>query len=127
MISVWLAPNTVAARLFAEPAPFSWTDTHPARACQTTIADAAGRNIVTIEGVSGKVADVVQTTWTKLDVPQCGYCQSGQVVATIALLTANRKPTDSDIDDALSGNLCRCSTYHRIRAAVHEAAKLLET
>src|SRR6266550_3396875 len=74
-------------------------DGHPARACQTTIAD------------------VVQTTWTKLDVPQCGYCQSGQVVATIALLTANRKPTDSDIDDALSGNLCRCSTYHRIRAA----------
>jgi isoquinoline 1-oxidoreductase alpha subunit len=101
-------------------------DGQPARACQTTIADAVGRSIVTIEGVAGKVAEVVQTTWTKLDVPQCGYCQSGQVVAAIALLTANRKPTDSDIDDALSGNLCRCNTYHRIRAAIHQAAKLLE-
>jgi isoquinoline 1-oxidoreductase subunit alpha len=98
----------------------------PARACQTRIADVAGRSIVTIEGVSGKVAEVVQATWTKLDVPQCGYCQSGQVMTTVALLSANRKPTDADIDDALSGNLCRCSTYHRIRAAVHEAAKLLE-
>ncbi len=101
-------------------------DGQPVRACQTNIADAAGRNIVTIEGLAGKVAEVVQTTWTKLDVPQCGYCQSGQVVAATALLTANRKPTDSDIDDALSGNLCRCNTYHRIRAAIHQAAKLLE-
>ena len=77
------------------------------------------------QGVSGKVAEVVQRTWTKLDVPQCGYCQSGQVVATIALLRENPKPTDSDINNALSGNICRCNTYHRIRAAVHEAAKLL--
>ena len=101
-------------------------DGQPVRACQTGIADVVGRSVVTIEGVSGKVADVVQMTWTKLDVPQCGYCQSGQVVATIALLNANRKPTDNDINDALSGNICRCNTYHRIRAAVHEAAKLLE-
>jgi isoquinoline 1-oxidoreductase subunit alpha len=101
-------------------------DGQPARACQTTIADAVGHSIVTIEGVGGRVAEVVQTSWTKLDVPQCGYCQSGQVVAAIALLTANRKPSDSDIDSALSGNLCRCNTYHRIRAAIHQAAKLLE-
>ena len=96
------------------------------RACQTAIADIVDRSVVTIEGLSGKVAEVIQMTWTKLDVPQCGYCQSGQVVATIALLNANRKPTDNDINDALSGNICRCNTYHRIRAAVHEAAKLLE-
>ncbi len=96
------------------------------RSCQTAISDVVDRNVVTIEGVSGKVAQVVQATWTKLDVPQCGYCQSGQVVATIALLSGNRKPTDSQIDDALRGNICRCNTYHRIRAAVHEAAKLLE-
>ena len=101
-------------------------DGQPVRACQTAISDVAGRNVVTIEGVSGKVAEVVQATWTKLDVPQCGYCQSGQVVATIALLSENRKPTDNEINDALSGNICRCNTYHRIRTAVHEAAKLLE-
>jgi isoquinoline 1-oxidoreductase alpha subunit len=100
-------------------------DGQPVRACQTAISDVVGRSVVTIEGVSGKVAEVVQRTWTKLDVPQCGYCQSGQVVATIALLSENSKPTDNDINNALSGNICRCNTYHRIRAAVHEAAKLL--
>jgi isoquinoline 1-oxidoreductase alpha subunit len=84
------------------------------------------RNVLTIEGVSGKVAEAVQSTWTKLDVPQCGYCQSGQVMAAIGLLSNNRKPTDQDIDDAMSGNICRCNTYQRIRAAIHEAAKLLE-
>ena len=98
----------------------------PARACQSSIADVAGRNVLTIEGVSGKVAEAVQSTWTKLDVPQCGYCQSGQVMAAIGLLSNNRKPTDQDIDDAMSGNICRCNTYQRIRAAIHEAAKLLE-
>ena len=101
-------------------------DGQPARACQSSIADVAGRNVLTIEGVSGKVAEVVQSTWTKLDVPQCGYCQSGQVMAAIGLLSNNRKPTDQDIDDAMSGNICRCNTYQRIRAAIHEAAKLLE-
>ena len=101
-------------------------DGQPARACQSSIADVAGRNVLTIEGVSGKVAEAVQSTWTKLDVPQCGYCQSGQVMAAIGLLSNNRKPTDQDIDDAMSGNICRCNTYQRIRAAIHEAAKLLE-
>jgi isoquinoline 1-oxidoreductase alpha subunit len=101
-------------------------DGEPARACQTSIADVAGRNVLTIEGVSGKVAEAVQSTWTKLDVPQCGYCQSGQVMAAIGLLSSNRKPTDQDINDAMSGNICRCNTYQRIRAAIHEAAKLLE-
>ena len=101
-------------------------DGQPTRACQTSIADVADRNVLTIEGVSGKVAEAVQSTWTKLDVPQCGYCQSGQVMAAIGLLSTNRKPTDQDIDDAMSGNICRCNTYQRIRAAIHEAAKLLE-
>lgn len=100
-------------------------DGKPTRSCQTTLIDIAGRQVTTIEGVMGKVAEVVQQAWARLDVPQCGYCQSGQVIAAIALLTENRKPTDADIDAALSGNLCRCATYHRIRAAVHEAARAL--
>jgi isoquinoline 1-oxidoreductase alpha subunit len=100
-------------------------DGQPTRSCQTRLIDIAGRQIVTIEGVMGRVAEVVQQTWARLDVPQCGYCQSGQVVAAIALLTENRKPTDADIDAALAGNLCRCATYQRIRAAVHEAARAL--
>lgn len=97
----------------------------PSRSCQTTLADAAGRSVVTIEGASGKVAEAVVNAWVSLDVPQCGYCQSGQVMATIALLSENKKPSDADIDAALSGNLCRCATYQRIRAAVHEAARAL--
>ena len=101
-------------------------DGQPARACQTRFADVADRSIVTIEGVSGKVAEVVQSIWTQFDVPQCGYCQSGQVMAAIGLLSANRKPTDQDIDDGMSGNICRCNAYQRIRTAIHEAAKLLE-
>jgi isoquinoline 1-oxidoreductase subunit alpha len=98
----------------------------PSRSCQTRLSDIEGQEIITIEGVSGKVAETVQQVWTEMDVPQCGYCQSGQVVATVALLSENRKPSDADIDAALSGNLCRCNTYHRIRGAVHEAAKRLE-
>jgi isoquinoline 1-oxidoreductase subunit alpha len=100
-------------------------DGEPGRACQTAIADVADRAITTIEGASGKIAETVQHTWAKLDVPQCGYCQSGQVLAAIALLSHKPKPTDDDINDAMSGNLCRCCTYQRIRAAVHEAARLL--
>jgi isoquinoline 1-oxidoreductase subunit alpha len=100
-------------------------DGQPARSCQTRIADVDGRGVVTIEGVSGKVAEAVQATWTKLDVPQCGYCQSGQVMAAINLLSENNKPSDEAIDDAMSGNLCRCNTYQRIRIAIHEAAKML--
>lgn len=97
----------------------------PSRACQTTLAAVAGRSVTTIEGAGGKVAEAVINAWVKLDVPQCGYCQSGQVMATIALLNDNKKPSDAEIDAALSGNICRCATYARIRAAVHEAARAL--
>ena len=82
--------------------------------------------ITTIEGLDGPVAEAVRDAWVGLDVPQCGYCQSGQVLAATALLTDTPKPTDVDIDAALSGNICRCATYHRIRAAVHQAADQLE-
>ena len=102
-----------------------WIDGQPARSCQTTMANIAGKSVTTIEGVSGRVADAVQNAWVQLDVPQCGYCQSGQVMAAIALLESNRKPSDSDIDAALSGNICRCATYQRIRGAVHQAARSL--
>jgi isoquinoline 1-oxidoreductase subunit alpha len=98
----------------------------PTRSCQTLISDVEGKSITTIEGLSGKVGDVVRKVWVDMDVPQCGYCQSGQVIAATALLTENKKPSDDDIDAALSGNLCRCNTYHRIRGAVHAAAKQLE-
>jgi isoquinoline 1-oxidoreductase alpha subunit len=102
-----------------------WMDGQPIRSCQTTLADVAGRSITTIEGVSGRVTEAVQSAWTALDVPQCGYCQSGQVMAAIALLNSNRQPNDADIDAAMSGNICRCATYQRIRAAVHQAARAL--
>jgi isoquinoline 1-oxidoreductase alpha subunit len=100
-------------------------DGQPVRACQTAISDAEGKPIVTIEGVNGKVAEAVQNAWIKLDVPQCGYCQSGQIMSAIGLLSENNKPNDADIDTAMSGNLCRCATYQRIRGAVKEAAKTL--
>ena len=100
-------------------------DGQPVRSCQTPIADAAGKAVTTIEGVGGEVAEAVQNAWIQLDVPQCGYCQSGQVMSAIGLLSENRKPTDADIDTAMSGNLCRCATYQRIRGAVKEAAKTL--
>ncbi|MEO9875625.1 MAG: (2Fe-2S)-binding protein [Anderseniella sp.] len=98
----------------------------PTRSCQLQVSDAEGSTITTIEGVTGKVAETVQKVWADLDVPQCGYCQSGQVMAAVALLSETPKPTDEDINDALSGNLCRCATYQRIRAGIHEAAKRLE-
>lgn len=98
----------------------------PVRSCQTLVEDAAGASITTIEGISGKVTDTVRAVWTEMDVPQCGYCQSGQVMAAVALLTENQKPSDADIDEAMAGNLCRCATYYRIRAGIHEAAKRLE-
>jgi isoquinoline 1-oxidoreductase alpha subunit len=100
-------------------------DGQPARACITAISDVANKSVTTIEGLAGHVAEIVQTSWTKLDVPQCGYCQSGQVMAAAALLATNKTPSDADIDDAMSANLCRCNTYQRIRAAVHDAAKRL--
>ncbi len=100
-------------------------DGQPTRSCSLPISAVAGQKITTIEAASGRVASAVQAAWTALDVPQCGYCQSGQVMAAIALLEANRKPSDADIDAALSGNICRCASYARIRAAIHDAARAL--
>ncbi|GJD92215.1 MULTISPECIES: (2Fe-2S)-binding protein [Methylobacterium] len=100
-------------------------DGQPARACQTRIGDVGDAQITTIEGVSGRVAEAVQGAWRKLDVVQCGYCQSGQIMSAIGLLAGNPKPTDADIDGAMDGNICRCGTYQRIRAAIHEAARSL--
>jgi isoquinoline 1-oxidoreductase alpha subunit len=97
----------------------------PTFACVTPVEAVQGQSVVTIEGLAGKVAEAVQTSWRRLDVPQCGYCQSGQIMSAVALLTDRPKPSDADIDAAMSGNLCRCATYARIRAAVHEAAKTL--
>jgi isoquinoline 1-oxidoreductase subunit alpha len=101
-------------------------DGQPVRSCSTPVASAAGKRITTIEAVDqGRIGKVVQEAWRKLDVAQCGYCQSGQIMSAVALLAQNRKPTDSDIDNAMSGNLCRCATYVRIRAAIHDAAQSL--
>jgi isoquinoline 1-oxidoreductase subunit alpha len=102
-----------------------WIDGQPIRSCQTPMGDVAGKTVTTIEGISGRVSDAIQKAWVSLDVPQCGYCQSGQVMSAVALLTENKKPTDADIDAAMSGNICRCATYQRIRAAVHQAAATL--
>ena len=96
------------------------------RSCVAPVGDYDGSQITTIEGVSGKAAQAVQTAWQQLDVVQCGYCQSGQIMTAIALLSEIDKPSDADIDAGLAGNICRCATYHRIRAAVHEAARLME-
>jgi isoquinoline 1-oxidoreductase alpha subunit len=100
-------------------------DGQPARACQTRIGDVAEAKITTIEGVSGRVAEAVQAAWRKLDVVQCGYCQSGQIMSAIGLLSENKAPSDADIAGALDGNICRCGTYQRIKAAVHDAARSL--
>jgi len=101
-------------------------DGQAVRSCITPVSTSAGKTIVTIEGVSrGRVGKAVQDAWRRLDVVQCGYCQSGQIMSAVALLEKNRQPSDADIDDAMSGNLCRCGTYVRIRAAIHEAAKAL--
>jgi isoquinoline 1-oxidoreductase alpha subunit len=102
-----------------------YVDGQPVRSCVTPASAVASQKITTIEGLQSKAGQAVQAAWEKLDVVQCGYCQSGQVMAATALLTAKRKPTDGDIDAALAGNICRCATYQRIRAAVHEAAKHL--
>ena len=94
----------------------------PVPSCVTPVSAANGKAITTIEGISGPVAEAVQGSWVALDVPQCGYCQSGQVMSAVALLQANPAPSDADIDRAMQGNLCRCGTYPRIRAAIHRAA-----
>jgi isoquinoline 1-oxidoreductase alpha subunit len=98
----------------------------PARSCQTAIGDVGEAQVTTIEGIDGRTATIIQTVWADMDVPQCGYCQSGQVMAAVALLAETPKPGDDDIDAAMAGNLCRCATYHRIRGAIHEAARRLE-
>ena len=100
-------------------------DGQPVRSCQTRLGDVGTARITTIEGVQGKVAQAVQAAWQELDVVQCGYCQSGQIMSAIGLLTDNPKPSDADIEGAMDGNVCRCATYPRIRAAVHTAAARL--
>ena len=100
-------------------------DGRATRSCVTPAATLSGRDVVTIEGVSGHVAQAVQGAWRRLDVAQCGYCQSGQIMSAIALLGEIPRPSDADIDAAMSGNVCRCATYVRIRAAIHEAAGTL--
>jgi isoquinoline 1-oxidoreductase subunit alpha len=100
-------------------------DGQPTRSCSVAVGDVGNSAITTIEAIQGKAATAVQTAWQKLDVVQCGYCQSGQIMAATALLTGNAKPTDADIDAAMT-NICRCATYQRIRAAIHEAARSME-
>jgi isoquinoline 1-oxidoreductase alpha subunit len=95
------------------------------RSCVTPVAAVAGKQVTTIEGLATPAGKAVQAAWIDLDVPQCGYCQSGQVMSAAALLTANPKPSDADIDSAMSGNICRCATYTRIRGAIHQAAEAL--
>jgi isoquinoline 1-oxidoreductase alpha subunit len=97
-------------------------DGEPVRACTYPLSGAAGRRVTTIEGLSADGNHLVQQAWRALNVPQCGYCQSGQIMSAAALLERNPKPTDADIDTAMSGNLCRCGTYMRIRSAIHKAA-----
>lgn len=96
------------------------------RSCSLPVSAVEGSEITTIEGLNGKEGAAVQKAWVALDVPQCGYCQSGQVMSATALLINNPKPSDRDIDLAMTGNICRCAAYVRIRAAIHDAAKSLE-
>jgi isoquinoline 1-oxidoreductase alpha subunit len=100
-------------------------DGQAVRSCVTPATAAQGREVVTIEGVSGRVAQAVQDAWRRLDVVQCGYCQSGQIMSAVALLAEVPRPSDADIDAGMIGNVCRCATYVRIRAAIHEAARTL--
>jgi isoquinoline 1-oxidoreductase alpha subunit len=101
-------------------------DGQPRRSCVTPIASVEGAKVTTIEGIAGKEAQAVQKAWVALDVPQCGYCQSGQIMTAVSLLSEIPEPTDADIDAAMAGNVCRCATYVRIRAAIHQAARSLE-
>ena len=99
-------------------------DGQPVRSCSTPVKSVAGKRVVTIEGLSANGTHPVQRAWMEVDVPQCGYCQSGQVMSAAALLARKPKPTDADIDEAMRGNLCRCGTYQSVRAAVQRAAEL---
>jgi len=103
-----------------------YLDGQSVRSCSLPVSAVGTSEVTTIEGLDSKEAKAVQAAWVALDVPQCGYCQSGQVMSAAALLTLNPTPSDHDIDLAMNGNLCRCATYVRIRAAIHSAAKTLE-
>ncbi len=94
------------------------------RSCVTPVSDAEGSQVTTIEGLSGDLGRFLRDAWTAEDVPQCGYCQSGQIMAAAELITSKAKPTDGDIDNAMTGNICRCGTYQRIRKAIHRAAAM---
>ena len=99
-------------------------DGQPVRSCITPASSVAGKTITTIEGLSAAGDHPVQKAWIEVDVPQCGFCQSGQIMSAAALIAAKPSPSDKDIDDAMAGNICRCGTYQRIRAAIHRAAAL---
>ena len=99
-------------------------DGQPTRSCITPIAAVAGKSVTSIEGLSPDRGHPVQRAWIELEVPQCGYCQSGQIMSAAALLSTNPNPSDADIDTAMAGNICRCGTYPRIRKAIHRAAEL---
>ncbi len=101
-------------------------DGRPMRSCATPVSAVANREITTVEGVESPAAMAIRSAWRELDVVQCGYCQSGQMMSATALLESNPQPSDADIDNAMRGNLCRCATYQRIRAAIHRAADELE-
>jgi len=94
------------------------------RSCVAPLSRVAGKHVTTIEGLSSDLSHPLQRAWIEVDVPQCGYCQSGQIMSAAVLLKENSKPTDKDIDEAMSGNICRCGTYSRIRRAIHRAAEL---
>jgi isoquinoline 1-oxidoreductase subunit alpha len=100
-------------------------DGEAVRSCSTPVSAAEGKTVTTIEGINSRAARAVQEAWIKVEAPQCGYCQSGQIMSATALLTAKPRPSDADIDEAMSGNICRCATYVRIRAAIHEAARIM--
>jgi aerobic-type carbon monoxide dehydrogenase small subunit (CoxS/CutS family) len=100
-------------------------DGKPIRSCITPVASVSGKKITTIEGLSANASHPIQKAWIAEDVPQCGYCQSGQIMSASALLAAKPKPTDADIDAAMAGNICRCGTYQRIRRAIHRAAAMM--
>jgi isoquinoline 1-oxidoreductase alpha subunit len=100
-------------------------DGTPIRTCVTPVSAVANKSVTTIEGLDSAAGRAVQQAWRELDVVQCGYCQSGQIMSASALLARNPQPSDADIDSAMQGNLCRCATYHRIRAAIHKAAEQL--
>lgn len=101
-------------------------DGNPVRSCSFPVSAAAGKKVTTIEGLNEKVSAAIQKAWIELQVPQCGYCQSGQIMSATALLRKKPQPTDADIDAAMQGNLCRCGTYQRIRSAIHRAAEMIK-